>query len=43
MASLIWKYLKDHGIVDLSEKEVPGKKLTIVFDNFPGGNKTGLC
>ena len=42
VSSLIWKYLSDTGIVDLSEKFGPGKKLSIVFDNCPGQNKNRI-
>ena len=39
VTSLIWKYLCDEGIIQLSSEKGPGKKLSPICDNCGGQNK----
>ena len=39
VASLIFKYLKENGILILAETEGTGKRLSLIFDNCAGQNQ----
>ena len=42
VASLIFKYLKDNGILNLAETKGTGKRLSLIFDNCAGQNKNRM-
>ena len=42
VSSLIYKKLKDDGILDLAKDQGPGKEFTLIFDNCAGQNKNRM-
>ena len=42
VASLIYKKLKDDGLISLAKEKGPGKQLTLIFDNCAGQNKNRM-